>query len=272
MAIYSHSETAHFQFFSPCLQGTALRWYNNIPPRSIESWSTLKNKFQTRFYSNYKESKIIASLMTIRQRPRESLRNFLTRFRDGITEIPDLIEELAINYLATGIDKSRHSTLLDEFFEKNPRTLHSAFQLVEYQMTLQEAVESIQSPRRASQRYEQNRTRSPRSPKRDARRDSKYSPRRWPRQRDRSETSRSRNDQCWQPCPRPEREFTKLHIVKSTVLAVLKTEPDYRPPRRWSLDDLLAPATANIMRTRATQQNNAFSLAIWLKIKFEEAS
>lgn len=136
MAFYGHSETARCQFFSTCLRGTALRWYNNLRPRLIYSWSTLKSKFQTCFSSNYKGGKITASPMTIRQRPNVSLRNFLTRFRDGIAEIPDLIEELAINYLAAGIDKNRHSTLLEEFFEKNPRTLHSAFQLVEYRMTL----------------------------------------------------------------------------------------------------------------------------------------
>lgn len=90
---------------------------------------------------------------------------------------------------------------------------------------------SIQSPHRTAQRYDRNRTRSPRSPKRDTRRDSKYSPRRSPRQRERSEGTRSRSEQRWQPRPRPEREFTKLNTDKATVLAVLKTEPDYRPPR-----------------------------------------
>lgn len=84
MAFYGHSEMARCQFFSTFLQGTALRWYNNLPPRSIDSWPILKSKFQTRFSSNYKGGKFTASLMTIRQRPTESLRNFLTRFREGI--------------------------------------------------------------------------------------------------------------------------------------------------------------------------------------------
>lgn len=230
MAFYGHSETARCQFFSTCLQGTALRWYNNLPPRSIDSRSTLKSKFQTRFSSNYKWGKITASLMIIRHRPNESLRNFLARFRDGIAKIPDLIEELAINYLAAGIDKNQHSTLLEEFFEKNPRTLHSAL-LVEYRMTLQEVVGSIQSPRRSSQRYDMNRTHSPRTPKRDTRRDSKYSPQRSSRERERSGNVRPRPETRWQPRPRPEKEHTKLNADKATVLAVLKTEPDYRPPR-----------------------------------------
>lgn len=38
--------------------------------------------------------------MTVRQKQNESLRDFLSRFRNAIAEIPDLIEQLAINYLA----------------------------------------------------------------------------------------------------------------------------------------------------------------------------
>ena len=62
----------------------------------------------------------------MRQRSSESLRDFLIRFRKEVAEIPSLIDELAVNYLAAGVDKSRHETILEEFFEKNPRTLQAA--------------------------------------------------------------------------------------------------------------------------------------------------
>lgn len=116
MAFYGHSEVARCQFFSTCLQGTTLRRYNNLQLRSIDSWPTLKNKFQALFSSNYEEGKITASLITVRQYSTETLRDFLIRFRDAIAEIPDLIEQLSINYLAGGIDGNRHTTLLEEFF------------------------------------------------------------------------------------------------------------------------------------------------------------
>lgn len=60
----------------------------------------------------------------------------MSRFRNAIAEILDLTEQLAINYLAAGIDGSRHATLLEDFFEKNARTLQAAFQIVEHRMTL----------------------------------------------------------------------------------------------------------------------------------------
>ncbi|KAK1372243.1 hypothetical protein POM88_028436 [Heracleum sosnowskyi] len=40
-----------------------------------------------------------------------------------------------------------------------------------------------------------------------------------------------RPDRSWRSRERNEKEFTKLNTDKATVLAILKAEPDYRPPR-----------------------------------------
>lgn len=142
MSFYGHSDIARCRFFYTCHQGTALKWFNNLPARSIQSWQELKTKFRGRFSSNKRGEKITASLMTVRQKENETLRDFLARFRVEVAEIPNLIDELAINYLAARIDKSRHG----QFFEKNPRSLQAAMQILEHRLTLQEAVSSIQSP------------------------------------------------------------------------------------------------------------------------------
>lgn len=68
----------------------------------------------------------------MRQCSSESLRDDLIRFREAIAEITDLEESLAVNYLAAGIDGTRHAILLEELIEKNPRNLYTAFQLVEH--------------------------------------------------------------------------------------------------------------------------------------------
>lgn len=41
MSFFGHSEVARCRFFSTCLKGTALHWFNNLTPHSIESWSIL---------------------------------------------------------------------------------------------------------------------------------------------------------------------------------------------------------------------------------------
>lgn len=138
MDLFGHSKVARCHFFSTCLH-----WFNNLQPRSIDSWATLKGKFWTRFSSNKRGCKITASLITARQRSNELLRDYLSRFRAHISEITDLIEPLAINYLVAGIDKYRHSQLLEEFFEKEQKTLQASIKIIEHRLTLQEAVGSI---------------------------------------------------------------------------------------------------------------------------------
>ncbi|XP_074362987.1 uncharacterized protein LOC141703346 [Apium graveolens] len=154
MAFFGHSEIARCQFFSTCLQGTTLRWYSNLPPRSIDSWTTLKSKFQARFSSNYKGIKVTASLMTMHQRSGESC-------------VPDY------------------------------RTPHDASRSGKLYTISTEVVKVRTSP-------------PPRT--------SDLPP-------------RDRRERDWQPHNRSEKEFTKLNTEKTTILAVLKTEPDYRPPR-----------------------------------------
>ncbi|XP_074360069.1 uncharacterized protein LOC141700156 [Apium graveolens] len=117
---------------------------------------------------------------------------------------------MAVNFLTAGIDKSRHGLLLEEIFEKRPKTLQATFQIIEHRMMLQEAVSCIQSPKCSSRRQEHRRS---------------------PPSHTVEHQPRDRKERDWRPRSRPEKEFTKLNTEKTTILAILKIEPDYRPPR-----------------------------------------
>ncbi|XP_017224785.1 uncharacterized protein LOC108201008 [Daucus carota subsp. sativus] len=245
MSLQGHADSTRCRFFCTCLKGNALSWFQNLPPRSINSWAMLKVKFRTRFSSNKRGGKITASLMTVRQRSSESLRDFLARFRVEMADIPNLIDELAVNYLAAGVDKRRHGPLLEEFFEKNPRTLQAAMQIFERRLTLQEAVGSIQTtsppPRRSSGRYQErlsprgSRWEPRRTDVRASNREDKTEPgqARTPRHdRQNASPAKQRSGRQWPPRPpREEKEFTKLTTDINSILAILKTDPNYRPPR-----------------------------------------
>lgn len=216
-----HLEVERCHFFSTCLKGTTLHWYNNLPPRSINSWSSLKGKFRTRFSSNKKGGKITASIMTIRQRSSEPLHDYLTRFRAEIAEIPNLIEELVINYLAAW-DKSRHGLLLEEFLEKNLRTLQATIQIFECRLTLQEAVGSIQhsrSPKALMDRCPRSSgwkefwgDRSPQLKRRSDARSPRAQERTMnPVRRFESNQDPQKGSGSWSSRQREEREFTKLN-------------------------------------------------------------
>nr|XP_017245509.1 PREDICTED: uncharacterized protein LOC108217176 [Daucus carota subsp. sativus] len=233
MSFCGHSEVARCRFFGTCLKGTALTWYNNLPPRSIDSWITMKNKFRARFSINKRGGKITASLMTVRQRSSEPIRDFLDRFRTEMANIPNLVEELAVNYLAAGIDKTRHGQLLEEFFEKSPRTIEAAMDIFERRLTLQEAVGSIQITSPRSKRWDKNS-----SPKGQ-----------WSRglgqEKGKTEAGKQtdiqkrsavqephQSNRPWPPRPpREERQFSKLNMDIATILAIMKADPNYKPPR-----------------------------------------
>ncbi|XP_074342795.1 uncharacterized protein LOC141680478 [Apium graveolens] len=125
MDFFGHSEVDRCRFFSICLKGTALYWFNNLQPRSNDSWSILKSKFRTHFSSNKREGKITTSFISVYQRSNETLRAYLTRFRAHIAEITDHADSLAVNYLIADIDMTRYSQLLEEIFEKEPKMLQS---------------------------------------------------------------------------------------------------------------------------------------------------
>lgn len=111
-------------------------------------------------------------------------------------------------------------------------------------MTLREAVGSIQSPKQSSNRRDRRSRSTSRSPRYGRRRyqESYSRPRQPSPPRQKESYTRSRrtspprtrpdcHERQYQQQPRQEKEFTKLNSDKSTILAVLKTEPEYRPPR-----------------------------------------
>ena len=169
--------------------------------------------------------------MTVPQKESESLREFLARFCAEVAEIPNLIDELAINYLAAGVDKKRHGLLLEEFFDKNPRTLQAAMQIFEHRLTLQEAVGSIQSSQSVS-KWEKTPSHVPRwEPRQNEVKSEVVAPNSVERSTTHGPNPSQRPVRQWPPRPREERDFTKLNTDKATILAILKTEAGYRPPR-----------------------------------------
>lgn len=57
MDFFGHSEVARCRFFLTCLKGTALNWFNNLQPRSIDSWSILKRKISNSVFQQQKWQK-----------------------------------------------------------------------------------------------------------------------------------------------------------------------------------------------------------------------
>ena len=74
-------EAYHVRLFSLSLTDTAFAWYAALPPNSINSWEELGQKFHEHFFSGEHELEL-ADLALVRQRPEESVNDYIRRFRD----------------------------------------------------------------------------------------------------------------------------------------------------------------------------------------------
>ena len=72
--------------FPTTLTKTAIRWFGNLPPKSIPSFDDLAKKFLARFSIQKDKAKHAPSLLGIKQGDRESLRIYMERFNKTCME------------------------------------------------------------------------------------------------------------------------------------------------------------------------------------------
>jgi hypothetical protein len=74
-------EAYRVRLFSLSLTDTAFAWYATLPPNSINFWEELERKFQIHFFSGEHELEL-AELASVRQGPKESVNDYIWRFRN----------------------------------------------------------------------------------------------------------------------------------------------------------------------------------------------
>ncbi|XP_056691650.1 uncharacterized protein [Spinacia oleracea] len=91
--------------FQTTLSGVAADWYKKLPAGSVFSFRQIQEDFVRRFISKVERKKTSGELMSISQRPKESLREYLTRFNNESITIPDLQQEIAVLALLRGMQE-----------------------------------------------------------------------------------------------------------------------------------------------------------------------
>nr|ABA96696.1 retrotransposon protein, putative, Ty3-gypsy subclass [Oryza sativa Japonica Group] len=85
------------------LDGIAHSWYFNLPANSIYSWEQLRDVFVLNFRGTYEEPKTQQHLLVIRQRPGESIREYMRRFSQARCQVQDITEASVINAASIGL-------------------------------------------------------------------------------------------------------------------------------------------------------------------------
>jgi hypothetical protein len=84
-------------------EGPVLNWYSLLSPHSVCSWVDLKTKFMQAFQMFHDTTAESLDLYNCKQKDREPLRNFVRKFMQQRSQIPEAGERTTINALIKGL-------------------------------------------------------------------------------------------------------------------------------------------------------------------------
>ena len=129
MALHLNNDTLMCRMFPSSLGPMSLRWFNRLQHSSIRSWDELAKAFVSRFITNSRTPKEFDSLMSMRMKDMESLKNYSSRYWEVYNKVDGGTEDMTITTFKQGLDpesKLRHS--LSKRPAKNMRDLMSWIQ------------------------------------------------------------------------------------------------------------------------------------------------
>ncbi|XP_043705426.1 uncharacterized protein LOC122655286 [Telopea speciosissima] len=103
MMVLDRSDVVSCRSFPTSLKGPAELWFAKLKPNSIRSFTELAKAFMSCFHSSVKQKKTATNLLAVKQRPDESIRDYITCFNGEALKIKDLDDAMAFNTLHNGV-------------------------------------------------------------------------------------------------------------------------------------------------------------------------
>ncbi|XP_043710435.1 uncharacterized protein LOC122659389 [Telopea speciosissima] len=103
MTMYGEMEIMSCRAFPSSLRGETTSWFSWMPPNSITSFAQLYRVFVTYFQSSMKHKKTMVNLLSLKQRPDESIRAFVSHFNKESLDIKDLDEATTHTAMSNGL-------------------------------------------------------------------------------------------------------------------------------------------------------------------------
>ncbi|GKV37510.1 hypothetical protein SLEP1_g45536 [Rubroshorea leprosula] len=128
MQAQNASDALMCKIFPSTFRGNARTWYYSLPPRLISFYTEMASAFATKFSSRRLIRKTTSELMRVKQRDRESLKNYMSRFNDAVLEVSSFDQAVGIVAVIAGLkhDRFRDSLIkhaATTFSEVNNRSL-----------------------------------------------------------------------------------------------------------------------------------------------------
>ncbi|GFZ00952.1 hypothetical protein Acr_14g0005870 [Actinidia rufa] len=89
--------------FPSSLGDLGLKWFDRLPPGSIENFYQLTESFVARFVINTKAPKAVSSLLTLKKGKNESIRSYSKRYWETYNEIEECSEEMVVASYKLGL-------------------------------------------------------------------------------------------------------------------------------------------------------------------------
>jgi hypothetical protein len=105
-------------------KGPVLNWYSLLQPHSVCSWVDLKTKFMQAFQMFHDTTTESSDLCNCKQKDREPLRNFVRRFMQQRSQIPEADDKTTIKALIKGLTPGPTASHLTQ---KKPKTVEELF-------------------------------------------------------------------------------------------------------------------------------------------------
>jgi hypothetical protein len=114
--------------FIIALEGPALTWYTRLPPLSIDSWRSLRDKFLLNFQGYRPDADALAELSLCKQLEKETLQEYYHKFLTLKSQLPSVDDQIAIHYAISGL---RAGVLYSHCIRDPPKNLQELYQLFE---------------------------------------------------------------------------------------------------------------------------------------------
>jgi hypothetical protein len=106
--------------FIIALEGPALTWFTRLPPLSIDSWRSLRDKFLLNFQGYRPDTDALAELSLCRQLEKETLREYYHKFLTLKSHLPSVDDQIAIHYAISGLGPASSTATASGIRQKPP--------------------------------------------------------------------------------------------------------------------------------------------------------
>jgi hypothetical protein len=127
--------------FPLTLSGKARDWLRNLPPRSNDNFDTRGRRFLAQFVSGRIRRKPRGYLLSVRQGPNESLKDYLWRFNQEKLEMESVLDDFIYGTIFQGLKKD--GPLMADLALKPPKDLHTFMVKVDRYINQEETLRAL---------------------------------------------------------------------------------------------------------------------------------